>query len=111
MKPVKKAMISTTMLGTVLCLTSVLGVPAAQAEVWRCEPYVDTTRNVGQTTCYEGYGNYRVVVECNSAHWPYTRNIDGPVVYKSTEQQFGPTSSVYGQPNGCHVVDAWTVAL
>lgn len=107
----KKAMISMSVLGATFCLTSVLGVPTAQAEVWNCEAEPDPEANMGYARCFEGFGGYRVRVECNSAHWPYTRNIDGPVVYKGTDQRPGPTSAVWGQPNGCHVVRAWTVAL
>ncbi|MCK2212357.1 hypothetical protein MF672_000870 [Actinomadura sp. ATCC 31491] len=111
MNLLKKAMMSTSVLGAALCLTSVLGVPAAQAEVWACDATADPGLNMGEAVCYEGFGNYRVRVECNSAHWPYTRNIDGPVVYKSSDQLRGPSSVVWGEPNGCHVVRAWPVAL
>jgi len=108
-KAVKKSLVGAVMTAVAVPFMVVLGATPAHAEVWDCNARVDDD-NAGRAFCYEGFGNYFVRVECNSAHWPYTRNIDGPVVYK-TQGQWGPESEVRGTPNGCHVVKAWTVVL
>lgn len=89
--------------------TLILGGMAtpAHAEVWDCVARVNVKYNFGTTNCNSGFGTYRVAAKCNSAHYPYTRTIVGPWVTK-TSGQVGPPSTAYGEPQGCHVVDAWT---
>lgn len=79
----------------------------AHAEVWNCYSSVNTATNVAGALCASGFGSYRVAAKCNSAHYPYTRTIVGPWVTKSSGQK-GPASTVSGDPQGCHVVEAWT---
>ncbi|MEU8360112.1 hypothetical protein AB0C27_29285 [Nonomuraea sp. NPDC048882] len=86
-----------------------LGAAPANAEVWTCGASIDN--NVGTGICWDGFGSYQVRVSCASAHWPYTREIHGPVVYKAQHESRGPDSSVNGAANGCHITDAWVHAL
>ncbi|MEU6794034.1 hypothetical protein ABZ907_20255 [Nonomuraea wenchangensis] len=79
----------------------------AHAEVWNCFSSVNTTTNVAGTFCASGFGSYRVAATCNSAHYPYTRTVVGPWVTKVSGQS-APASTVSGDPQGCHVVKAWT---
>ncbi|MEW1843641.1 hypothetical protein AB0392_37330 [Nonomuraea angiospora] len=79
----------------------------AQAEVWNCFTSVNTTTNVAGALCASGFGSYRVAAKCNSAHYPYTRTIVGPWVTKASTEQ-GKWSTASGDPQGCHVVEAWT---
>lgn len=110
MQGAKKAFATAAMMTVTAASALVLSASPASAEVWDCRSKVDKVENYGQAFCYGGFGPYRVRVRCNSAHWPYTREIDGPVVTKESTR-IGPTSRVNGQPNGCHVVEAWLVAL
>ncbi|PRX44434.1 hypothetical protein B0I32_15121 [Nonomuraea fuscirosea] len=110
MKIFKKMMIVASMAGLATSATIALAPSSAYAEVWNCAANVDVAENKGESYCVSGYGSYHVRVECNSAHWPYTRTIDGPIVYKPNNT-IGATSTQYGTPNGCHVTKAWTVVL
>ncbi|MEV5500840.1 hypothetical protein AB0M50_36135 [Nonomuraea fuscirosea] len=78
----------------------------ANAEVWACSSFVNTTTNVAGAVCNGGFGTYRVAATCNSAHYPYTRTVVGPWKTKTSGHP-GPYSLVSGEPQGCHVVKAW----
>jgi hypothetical protein len=78
--------------------------------VWACFASVNQSDNTGNAFCAQGFGTYHVRVKCNSAHWPYTRTIDGPWVTKSRDQS-GPTSTVRGDGSGCIVVEATYVVI
>jgi hypothetical protein len=107
MKLVKKAVVGASM---ALAVSSavLVGAAPAHAEVWDCRAYIED--NVGAGFCEAGFGPYQVRVSCASAHWPYTREIHGPVVSKSLNAP-GPESRVSGTANGCHVTSAWVTAL
>ncbi|MBP2323934.1 hypothetical protein JOF56_004319 [Kibdelosporangium banguiense] len=105
-----KSLIGAAVTAVAIPFLVVLGATPAQAEVWGCTATVDKQQNIGYGYCREGFGSYHVRVECNSGHWPYTRNIDGAVVYKPQTGR-GPFSDVNGTANGCHVVKAWVVTL
>ncbi|MCK2243523.1 MULTISPECIES: hypothetical protein [unclassified Crossiella] len=102
----RKILVSAAAVAATMSSTLVLLATPASAEVWRCEAKAEKAANYGQVFCRDGFGSYRVVVECNMGHWPYTRNIDGPLVTKQNGYT-GPISRVDGPPNGCHVVKAW----
>ena len=109
MKPLKRVLIGAATTLVVASSAVVMNASPAFAEVWSCRAGVNNDLNAGWAVCEQGFGYYHVNVTCNSAHWPYSRTIDGPRVYK--EQGFlGPESTVRGEPNGCHVVDARVVA-
>jgi hypothetical protein len=107
MKLAKKAMIGASM---ALAVSSavLVGAAPAHAEVWNCRAYIE--HNVGVGLCEAGFGPYQVRVSCASAHWPYTREIHGPVVNKPLNGP-GPESRISGSANGCHVTSAWVAAL
>ncbi|GAA1673452.1 hypothetical protein GCM10009733_083220 [Nonomuraea maheshkhaliensis] len=108
MKLFRKTMVAASM-AMAVSSAAMLGAAPAHAEVWDCVSFIDN--NVGSAICYAGFGSYQVRVSCASAHWPYTREIHGPVVYKAQNQTIGPESSVNGAANGCHITDAWVHAL
>jgi hypothetical protein len=110
MSRIRKALLGVATTAVAVSSTLVLAAAPAHAEVWDCHGNVNYDTNQGEGFCFEGFGSYRVRTECNSGHWPYTRNIDGPVVYKSSGGH-APVSVVNGTPNGCHVVKAWVVAV
>jgi hypothetical protein len=110
MGSVKRALLGAAVATVAVSSGLVFGATSAYAEVWNCQSYVDADSNVGGGFCESGFGYYRARVTCNSAHWPYTREIDGPVVYKEQTRP-GPYSEVSGTPNGCHVVSARVIAL
>lgn len=109
MQLVRKMLVSAAVVTAAVSGTLVLDATPARADVWDCHANADQAANFGEGTCDSGFGTYRVVVECNMAHWPYTRNINGPLVEKR-QGSWGPVSRVDGQPNGCHVTKAWVVA-
>jgi hypothetical protein len=106
MKAVRKSLISAAVMAAAVPSIAVLGATPAVAEVWGCHAEANQAENRGYAYCNAGFGTYRVRVECNSGHWPYTRTLYGPWVYKS-QDGMGFLSEVRGQPNGCHVVKAW----
>ncbi|MEV0166174.1 hypothetical protein [Nonomuraea fuscirosea] len=108
MKLVRKTVLAASM-AMAVSSSVMLGAAPAHAEVWDCGAYI--ANNVGTGSCNSGFGSYQVRVSCASAHWPYTREIHGPVVYKAQDQWVGPESSVSGAANGCHITDAWVHAL
>lgn len=107
MKLVKRALIGASM-ALAVSSSVMVGVAPAHAEVWNCRSFID--QNVGVGLCEEGFGPYQVRVSCASAHYPYTREIHGPVVTKSLNSP-GPESRVSGSANGCHITSAWVSAL
>ncbi|WP_431933457.1 hypothetical protein [Nonomuraea jabiensis] len=79
----------------------------AHAEVWDCETGLNHGDNRAWAVCNQGFGSYRVAAKCNSAHYPYTRTIVGEWRTKVSGQD-GQLSIANGDPQGCHVVSAWT---
>ncbi|MBP2479471.1 hypothetical protein JOF53_008343 [Crossiella equi] len=106
MLSIKNVLAGAAVLAVTATSVFVGGATPAHADVWNCDAVADQGSNSGWAQCNDGFGSYRVVVKCNSAHWPYTRDINGPVRTKN-QGEMGPISQVFGQPNGCHVVDAW----
>lgn len=83
---------------------------AAHAEVWNCSTSADVQYNWATANCRNGFGHYRVVVQCNSPRWPYTKTVYGP--WRSRKSRpAGVNSStpshVRGENYGCHIVRAW----
>lgn len=110
MNLIRKALVGASMTAVAVSSTLTLGASPAGADVWDCRASVNRVTNTGHGWCNQGFGTYHVRVECNSAHWPYTRNIDGPWVTKWRDQS-GPTSTVRGDGSGCVVVKAWYIVV
>ncbi|WP_156326068.1 hypothetical protein [Nonomuraea sp. SBT364] len=109
MKLIRKIVVGVSMAAMAVSGTVMSAAVPAHAEVWGCDGIVESD-NEGHGICYDGFGPYHVRVSCASAHWPYTREIDGPVVWKASNQP-GPLSTVRGDGSGCHVTRAWVIVL
>ncbi|MGN5634984.1 hypothetical protein [Streptomyces sp. AC154] len=93
-------------MGLTACL--LVGAAPAQAAVYDCRASFNSTDNLAEATCDEGFGRYRVKANCASPNYPYSITIYGPWKSRSSGVSNQPYSLVDGDAYNCHITSAST---